>query len=111
MSKKNQPDELIGFRDFLEHDAKQKPPQRNKRAEGYELITFLERESQRLEKVIDLCQDQTYVLKNFSQGDKLLIEIKNETIKHQMELISIIKREDSHLSQNIDELLQNHFNS
>ena len=111
MSKKNNSDELIGFRDFLDHTEKKTPPERNPRIGGFEMLTFLERENTRLGKLVDLCQDKSYVIKNFPQHEVILKKLedkRNETLEI---LAKKLAEKDSTLSENLDELLQQHFNS
>ena len=107
----NDKDDLIGFRDFIELEGIKKPNGIPKRdiSTDHELSSFLEKESERLSKAIEVCEDRVYSLKNYSQYEALKNEqiIKNE--KYQNLVTIELAKHDSILTRNLTELFQNHF--
>lgn len=114
MDKKNKkiPNDLIGFQEFIEKDSKlfqhrnQPSP-----SSGFELLSFLEHESIRLSKTIELCEDQVYTVKSFPQHEE--IQLKQDQIinKNKSILVEILSRKDSPLTKNLHELLSFHFSN
>ena len=81
----NDKDDLIGFRDFIDNDQGKS----DKRSAGtrskndFELITFLEQDSQRLSNHIETFEEKAYVIKNYSQDPSLNIEAEHLPLAHQ----------------------------
>lgn len=113
MAKKNNfQEDMIGFKDFMD-DEPQKKTTRAKRdtSSGHELLTFLERESTRLSKVLDLCEEKTFNLKKYPQSDKIVEEIEQSLITARKDVIKRMSAITSPLTKNLNELLNSHFNS
>lgn len=91
MSKKDK-DELVGFRDFM-HDKREAGLKRHsakgqsQRKEGFELLTFLELESKRLDKHIELMQERLFVIRECDTFERLNRDINQEITKVNMELM------------------------
>jgi hypothetical protein len=107
----NDKDDLIGFRDFIELEGIKKPIGTHKRdiSTDHELSSFLEKESERLSKAIEVCEDRVYSLKNYSQYEALKTEqvLMNEKYKN---IVTIeLAKHNSILTRNLTELFQNHF--
>lgn len=111
-TKKDIPEDLIGFKEILT-DADLKRHQKPKRDIGnnYEIFTFLERESIRLSKIIELCEDKVFILKKYPQQQSIHNELNKEVETIKKEIIDELKLKDSPLTKNLDELLSSHFNS
>ena len=115
MEKKNKKkDELVGFREFIEDEGLKRPRKHSAskdKDQSYQLLTFLERESLRLGKLIDLCEEKVYIEKNYPQHMNIELELENLFIKKQIEIIQRLRWENSPFSQNLGNLLSSHFNS
>ncbi len=70
MSTKKPDDDLIGFRDFIDQEPKQKPVN-DKRQVGHEMATFLERESSRMGNLVDFFEEKVFMLKHFEQYNQI----------------------------------------
>lgn len=110
--KKNDiPDDLIGFKDFIDYqDEKTTKSTIRESSSNYDLLTFLDRESNRLAKAIELCEEKVSILKNFPHDTSIIIEEETAIIEKRIRLIEQLKRDDSPLTLNLSELLQSHFN-
>jgi hypothetical protein len=110
MSKKNEPGDLIGFKDFLDYQ-EEKIPKRMKRAQnsGFELYSFLERESFRLSKLLSLFEEKVFVIKNYPQDTKIIIDTESSIIEERINLVNKLAKPTSKLNSNIDEVLKKHF--
>jgi hypothetical protein len=110
--KKNENDDLIGFRDFLDHEhEKTSQKMSKKRDTDFELITFLEQDSKRITKHIETFEEKIYVLKNYPQDIKLLSDQEFEVTKSKVKVIANLSRNDSPLLINLAELFRTYFNS
>lgn len=110
MTKKNN-DDLIGFKDFIDHEAKQSAPKASRRDNDFELITFLEQDSIRLTKHIEAFEEKVYVIKNFPQEEKLLAQQERILKAKKETMLGLCSRNDSPLILNLSELFQIFFNS
>ncbi len=110
MSKKNDPGDLIGFKDFLDYQ-EEKIPKRMKRASssGFELYSFLERESERLSRFLSLFEEKAFVIKNFPQDTKIIIDTESKIIESRINLINKLAAPKSQINLNIEEVLARHF--
>jgi hypothetical protein len=115
MTKKdNDTDDMIGFKDFAETDSqfmKNKNQSKRDTSNGHELLTFLERESTRLSKIINLCEEKSFNLKRFPQSDKIHELAQEELEILQNDIRQRLMAKDSVFTINLDEILQSHFNS
>lgn len=111
MSNRND-DDMIGFRDFLE-DTDKKKNQTNKRVDNlnYELLSFLEKDANRLDKHISLFEEKTYMLKNFPTESKILVDLEAENIELRIDIINRLKSYPSGLHSHLSEILEDHFSS
>lgn len=111
MSKKE--DDLAGFRDFLEgdKDLKQKASGNNSsKHAGFELLSFLEAESARLDKQIKVLEEKSYVLKNCDSFEKLNKEINREISLKNADLIRLLYRPESPMMKSLKETFRALFN-
>jgi hypothetical protein len=112
MSKKNDPGDLIGFKDFLDYQ-EDKIPTRMKRTQnlGFELYSFLERESIRLSKFLSLFEEKAFVIKNYPQDTKVIIDTESTIIETRVNLIAKLGSPSSQINSNISDVLKKHFKS
>jgi hypothetical protein len=107
----NDKDDLIGFRDFIDNDQGKS----DKRSAGtrskndFELITFLEQDSQRLSNHIETFEEKAYVIKNYSQDPSLNIEAEHSSIQSRVQTISLCLRPEAPIHRNIAEIFSNFF--
>lgn len=107
----NDDDETIGFKDFLEYtdEINKKKTHTTDQTPGFELFTFLEQESTRLEKRIKLFEEKSFVLKNYPQSKSLI----NKQIEHnkevRFEIINKLKQRGSPLFDSMREIFDDHF--
>lgn len=114
MEKKNKdiPNELVGFKEFIEYDElngiknKQKSPPPN-----FDLLNLLEYESNRLSKAINICEEQTYTLNKFQQANYILDKQEQIIMKNKTIIIELLRRKDSPLTSNLKEIIEAHFSS
>jgi hypothetical protein len=104
-------DNLIGFRDFIDTDeaAKLKKSKSSRLANDFELITFLEQDSQRLSNHIETFEEKAYVIKNYSQDPSLNIEAEHRNIQSRVDTISLCLRQEAPVYRNIAEIFSNFF--
>lgn len=110
MSPKNQDDDdLVGFREFL--DQEPKPRQvKEKRQVNHEMQTFLERETDRLTKLVSLYDEKSLILKDQNQSQ--LLRQKASAKSHQLkkEVMRKLKNADGrHFKKNLEVVLRSHF--
>ncbi|MFT6632169.1 MAG: hypothetical protein ACJAS4_002131 [Bacteriovoracaceae bacterium] len=112
VKKTDTPDDMIGFKDFIDPEAPL-PKARPKRdtSSGHEILTFLERESTRLSKIITLCEEKSFNLKRFPQSGKINELAQEQLDQLKSDMIQRLRTKDSPLTLNIKELLENHFSS
>ncbi|MDP7320433.1 MAG: hypothetical protein QF441_07475 [Bacteriovoracaceae bacterium] len=114
MTKHNKdiPDDLIGFKDLIGEEEGQKTKKTKRNNEQSHLIaSFLERESARLSKAINLCEDKVFSIKAYSQEKSLLDEQEGHNKKLKEELVKELTSSQSSLTKNLNEMLSVHFNS
>lgn len=112
MTKKKADDDLIGFRDFLEAEGEKtsaKLP--NKRFSDFELMTFLEQDSNRITKHIDTFEEKVYMIKNYPQDIKLLTDQEVNVESKKGEVLAHLKRNDSPFFINFSDIYKSFFNS
>ena len=112
MTNKNNDDELIGFKDFIEGENKtfMKPNSQKKRKDAdFELVTFLEQESKRISKHINTYEEKVYVIKNYPQNPNLNIEAEAQNIQKRIETIELCKKENSPLFKNLADIFNQFF--
>jgi len=118
MSKKNKSDdELVGFKEFIDYlgvdnTEKGQPGKAvngNRRQHGFELVTFLGHDANRLKKLIKLYEEKTYMIKNYPQAEALQKEQKDKNNNLKSELIEMLNRDDSPLFRSIAEMFNAHF--
>ena len=112
MDKKSKkvPEDLIGFKEFIEYEEKKSPSLKGRvNGSNFDLLSFLENESIRLSKTIDLCEEQSYHLKKYSQVPPILSKQEQIINKNRQILMELLSRKDSPLTKNLKELLHIHF--
>lgn len=110
MSKNKNNDDMIGFKDFIENDKATTKRSSNQRIKDFELMTFLEQESKRLTKHIEMLEEKVYIIKNFSQGEKLLRDQEKKLADSKRKLIEIIKKKDSSFMKQMNSIFKDYFN-
>lgn len=112
MSKKNPPDDMIGFKDFLDLEEKRKTGG-NKRIDNlsYELISFLEKDAMRLDNFIKLFEEKCFMMKNYPQDSQIIVELEAAIIEKRIKLIDHFKQQNNALDMNLSEILEDHFSS
>lgn len=108
--KNNVPEDLIGFKDFIEYDKKgiERIPKKNN--DNNNLLSFLDYESDRLGKTLELVEEQAYTIKENSQYIGILAKQDEIINKNRQIIIELLGRKDSPLTKNLKELLSLHFN-
>lgn len=114
MSKKTNDPDLVGFKEFIEDQKiklNTKPPS-GTRAESssHELLTFLNHETTRLDKLISLVEEKTHILKNYPQDSAIKIELETQLIKNRVFLFENLKSRESIFWKNLNEVYLKHFN-
>lgn len=103
-------DDMIGFKDLMNDYGIQRPKVSSRDTEfSYKMLTFLEKESERLGKIIEFCDEKTLSLKSYPQNIKLELEVDLELKREKQKLIQRLRWENSPLSVNIDNMLKTHF--
>ena len=104
-------DDLIGFKDFLEVERKKNEPKGTprERPDGFELLTFLEQDSSRIQKLITLFEEKSYVLKNYPQSKIVLADITIHRDMLKEELTSLLSNPNSEFFNNLAEIFEEHY--
>jgi hypothetical protein len=112
MTKKKNNEDLSGFQDFIDaaNDGPSKIPRKN-RVDGFELLTFLEQDSQRLENMIRLYEEKAFLLKNYPQDTDLIIKLDGHNSFLRQQLIEKLGKKNSPLMKSLAEMFNPHFNS
>jgi len=112
VTKKNKnSSDIIGFKDFLdERDKKQ--PRINKRSleTNFELLTFLERESDRLGKIITVYDEKTHNIREYPQDTTIIAYQEANMIEAKIDTIELLKVKGSPFLKNLEDTLSAHFN-
>lgn len=107
-------DDLAGFRDFLDGEKDLRRPSgagaASKHA-GFELLTFLELESSRLDKQLAVMEEKSYILKNCDSFEQLNRQINRDISLKNAQLMKLLYREDSPMMKSLEELFRAVFNS
>lgn len=113
MTKNNDEDDLIGFRDFLEGEQTESKKKSNtiRKKNDFELVTFLEQDSKRISNLIETFEEKVYVMKNYSQDPALNIESEHELIQSKAAALSLNLRSDAPIYKNLAEVFHNFFKS
>ncbi|MBD65471.1 MAG: hypothetical protein CME62_09710 [Halobacteriovoraceae bacterium] len=111
MTKKENDDDLIGFKDFIEYTDKKKGHKRRVENDNFELQTFLEKDAKRLSNQIELFEEKAYMLKTFSQSQKIKEKVIAENAELRDKIIQKLIANPSGLVSNLTEVLRSHFNS
>jgi hypothetical protein len=107
---KDKKNDMIGFKDFLDQQ-ETKLPKRNTRLENlnHELLTFLERDANRLNKLIDLYEEKVHMIKNHPQDSNIIVSLDSEVISNKIDIIDFVKHNDCEFKNNVNNLLKSHF--
>lgn len=110
MANNDEKDNLIGFKDIIdEYGVKKSAKQLRESEFNYKMLTFLDKESERLSKVINFCDDKITVLKKYPQNIKLEVELEVQLKLEKSKLVQRLRWDKSPLSVNIDTMLKTHF--
>ena len=105
-------EEIIGFQEFIDSQDEKIPTSKahlRDPSTDYEVYSFLERDANRLDKMISLFQEQSHVLKHVSQSETLLQECQDERSKAKDYTLELIQKRKSILNRNISKLMFRHF--
>lgn len=104
-------DDLIGFKEFLTEERKkgERTQLVRSRNDGFELLTFLEQDSKRLEKLIKIYEEKSYILKNYPQASPLLADITTHRDMLRQQLVDVLAAKDSSLFENLSEIFKEHY--
>lgn len=102
--------DMIGFKDFLVQQ-ESKLPRKNTRMENlnHELLTFLDRDAKRLDKLINLYEEKVHMIKNYPQDANIIVSLDSEVISNKIDIIDFVKHNDCELKNNINNVLKFHF--
>lgn len=101
-------DDIAGFRDFLEGEPRKRGPGSNNAAKnsGFELLTFLELESKRLDKQIEVLGEKSASLKSCDSFEQINKAINQEIARKHAELIRLLYQKDSPMMKSIRDLFK-----
>lgn len=105
-------DELYGFKEFLEGDKtgiNQKSGNAKRPMGGFELLTFLEQDSIRIQKLINLYEEKAYILKNYSQFQQLQFKAQFNRDRLKKKLMEKLKSDNAELYKRLSEIFNTHF--
>lgn len=107
----NDDDDLRGFKDFLdgERSDNEKKMSKARKSNDFELVTFLEQDSERLSRHIETFEEKVYVMKNFPQDPSLNIEAENKNIETKKEVITLCLKSEAPIYRNLAEVFNNFF--
>ena len=111
-NKKDEDNDLIGFREFLEGEDKsflKRASQKKRQVADFELVTFLEQESRRISNHIETFEEKVYIIKNYSQNPNLNIEAETDNIQKRIETVELCKKKNSPLFKNLNEVFNQFF--
>lgn len=99
-------DELFGFREFLEDSGYKRPGKSAAKHAGFELLSFLEIESARLDKQQELLAEKSSTLKTCDAFEALNRQINREISLATSRLSGELFKKDSTLMKSLEELLK-----
>ncbi|MBC74484.1 MAG: hypothetical protein CME64_00555 [Halobacteriovoraceae bacterium] len=105
-------DDLIGFRDFIEGDKLLKnanQPNKKHKRDGFEMFSFLELESKRLDKQLKVLEEASYLLKSCDSFPGLNKQINREILLTNAKLMNRLFDEDSPMCKSLDEVFKDLF--
>lgn len=105
-------DDMIGFQDFLSSQ-EEKRVTKNKRLKdnGHEMLSFLERENNRLDLLSRLLTEKVEMIKSYPQDASIIVDLEAKLVATRNELKDKLILENSHLRRNLREIYRNHFSS
>lgn len=110
MNKKD--NDLSGFHDFLDDptpSTRNKKNYKKKQPDDFELLTFLETDSKRLDLHLRLFQEKSFMLKNYPQEIEVLLQLEKHRDKLKSDATALLKSPDSGLMKSLAELFNPHF--
>lgn len=103
--------DIIGFKEFLEPKGSNKGPQESRqRVDGFELLTFLEQDSTRIEKLKNLFEEKAYLISNYPQDPVLNINLNSNNLMTKSDVTEELRSNTSPLVRNLAEMFNRHFN-
>jgi hypothetical protein len=109
MSPKESDDELIGFRDFIKDESEpgvKSSKKRDNQNSSFELLSFLESESIRLEKQKSLYEEKVYMLKNYPQAKNINFNLESDLMSHMDIAHKMLMQDGSPLMSSLNEILK-----
>lgn len=105
MKNKNINDDLKGFKDFIDQPKNKVKP----KISNSDLITFLEYETIRIEKLTELFYKKGVLLKKYPHQNKIKEELLNYNQELKSKIIKKLAHNDSTLVKSLAELFNPHF--
>lgn len=110
MSKNN--DDMIGFQDFLSSQEEKRSKRSSRQIDsGHEIVTFLEKENQRLDRLTKLYTEKVRIIKSYPQEAALINDLEQKISVQKQLLQDQLDKEESHYRRNLRDLYRMHFNS
>lgn len=113
MSKKDNKNDLAGFEEFIEYTEGRRVIKGSgsgrKRDESFELLTFLETESIRLDKVLDMLEEKIPTMKNHPQDIALTVKQETTNITLKAEIVQSQLSTHSGINKNLTTLFKSFF--
>lgn len=113
MSQKGNENDMIGFKDFLENQEEKRAqrPKSRQNNSTHELLSFFEKENNRLDKLIQLYTQKISMINDYPQEASLIVELQSSIIDYKIKLIDEFKKPDSHVNKNLVDIFAHHFSS
>ena len=103
-------DDLIGFRDFIDGEDNKPAKSTRRRREStntsFELLTFFENESNRLDMQNKFFEEKVYMIKNFPQAQSIRVHLSDEIQTNIKLLDKMLLKKDSSLFKSLNEILK-----
>lgn len=105
-------DDLAGFRDFIEGDKllrRVSQPSKKHKRDGFEMFSFLELESKRLDKQLKILEESSYLLKNCDPFTTLNKELNKDILVTNIKLMNKLYKKDSPMMKSLEEVFKGLF--
>ncbi|MGK0367898.1 MAG: hypothetical protein ACI9QD_001038 [Thermoproteota archaeon] len=110
VKKTDDEDDLIGFRDlFKDEKGLQGPKRKRATTSSLELLSLLNHDSKRLDKLIQFFDFGLNNMTQFDQTQTLIQKQRDENFSHRSELYRVFRTKDSSMVKNLTDIFDNHF--
>lgn len=104
--------DMIGFQDFLVSQEEKRTRRTSRQNDsGHEILTFLEKENERLDRLSKLYTEKVQMIKNYPQDAAIIVGLEKSLVNHRNELKELIGKKDSHFLRNLREVYKTQFSS